>query len=87
MVQLRRYQVSDAAARREIFRRAVRVTAARYYTPEQVEAWAPVEGVLERAGLDVNHGQAEPLLGGQVIEFVEIEVAGAADEGVCPADR
>jgi putative acetyltransferase len=42
-VHLRRYRDEDAAATRTVFERAVRITASRHYTPEQVTAWAPVD--------------------------------------------
>ena len=40
---LRAYRDADAAATRGVFQRAVRVTAARDYSPEQVTAWAPAD--------------------------------------------
>jgi putative acetyltransferase len=40
-VHLRDYAPADADPTLAVFRRAVRVTAARDYTPEQVAAWAP----------------------------------------------
>lgn len=41
-MRLRPYDRSDAEATHDVFRRAIRVTASRTYSPEQVEAWATV---------------------------------------------
>ena len=47
---LRDYGESDGPATLDVFRRAIRVTAARDYTPEQVAAWASDE--IDPAGWD-----------------------------------
>ncbi len=39
-MHLRGYQETDAAATRAVFTRAIRVTARRDYTSEQIDAWA-----------------------------------------------
>lgn len=41
-VILRPYRDQDATATRAVFERAVRITASADYTPQQVDAWAPV---------------------------------------------
>ncbi|HBY24217.1 MAG TPA: GNAT family N-acetyltransferase [Propionibacteriaceae bacterium] len=38
---LRRYQPADAGATRNVFEAAIRGTAARFYAPEQIDAWCP----------------------------------------------
>ncbi|MDD9153884.1 GNAT family N-acetyltransferase [Plantibacter flavus] len=40
-LRIRCYRDTDARATRSIFERAVRVTAAAHYTPEQLAAWVP----------------------------------------------
>lgn len=40
MTTIRAYRAGDAAAMAAIYTRAVRTIGARYYSPEQVEAWA-----------------------------------------------
>ena len=49
-VTLRPYRGTDAEPTWQVFRAAVRVTAAADYTPEQVEAWSPDEVDLEAWG-------------------------------------
>lgn len=49
-VTLRRYRDTDADPTWRVFHAAVRVTGARDYTPEQVEAWSPDEVDLEAWG-------------------------------------
>ncbi len=41
-MHLRPYCDNDAAATRSVFERAVRITASRHYTTQQLAAWAPV---------------------------------------------
>jgi putative acetyltransferase len=50
-VEVRAYREGDAAGTREVFERAVRVTALGDYSAEQVEAWAPVD--IGAAEMDV----------------------------------
>jgi putative acetyltransferase len=49
-MELRPYQPQDAQATREVFERAVRMTASRHYSSEQIDAWAPI-GIAD-ANLD-----------------------------------
>ena len=39
-MRLRGYEETDAAGTLAVFTRAVRVTASRYYNPQQIDAWA-----------------------------------------------
>lgn len=52
---LRAYRADDAVRLREVFYSSVHEVASRYYSPEQIQAWAPLEhdvpgwsGMLER---------------------------------------
>ena len=49
-VTLRPYRDTDAEPTWQVFHAAVRVTAAKDYTPEQLEAWSPGEVDLEAWG-------------------------------------
>jgi putative acetyltransferase len=42
-MELRAYRAEDCMGTRRLFERAVRLTASNDYSPEQVEAWAPVD--------------------------------------------
>src|ERR1700742_1211060 len=42
-MEVRAYRGADCGATRAVFERAVRLTAAADYSPEQVEAWAPTD--------------------------------------------
>ena len=42
MVKLRQFKPSDTAAIIHLFRETVHAVGARYYTQEQVAAWAPI---------------------------------------------
>ena len=51
-VRIRPYSSADAAATREVFSRAVRITAGSRYTPEQRTAWAAGGGSVHRWNAD-----------------------------------
>ncbi|MCD7102219.1 GNAT family N-acetyltransferase [Pseudoclavibacter sp. 13-3] len=51
-VRIRPYSSADAAATRDVFSRAVKITAASHYTTEQRAAWAAGSGSLNRWNAD-----------------------------------
>lgn len=69
---LRPYHEADAARTRDVFLRAIRITASAHYSPEQIAAWA---------GTDVELGVWDSALRSRNTEVVEIggEVAGFTD--------
>lgn len=79
-LRLRRYTAADADATLDVFRRAVRTTAARDYSPEQVAAWAPDEpdagtwGARRSARATV---VAED--DGRVVGFTDVDATGYLD--------
>ena len=73
-MHLRPYRESNAAATLDVFRRAIRVTASRDYTPEQVAAWASDE--IDPAGwgdrrLESRTQVAE--VDGAVVAFTDVD--------------
>jgi putative acetyltransferase len=79
-VELRDYTDADARATLDVFLRAVRVTAARDYTPEQVRAWAPddvdpVAWGTRRAGARTRVAVQD----GAVVGFTDVDAAGYVD--------
>ena len=70
----------DAAATLEVFLRAIRETASRDYSPEQVAAWAPtdmdpVAWGRKRAAVDTRVA----VLDGRVVGFSDVDDAGYID--------
>jgi putative acetyltransferase len=79
-VELRDYTGADAEATRDVFLRAIRVTAARDYTPEQVAAWAPDDvdpgaWAARRAGSRTRVAVRD----GVVVGFADVDAAGYVD--------
>jgi putative acetyltransferase len=79
-LRLRPYTAADAEATLAVFRRAVRTTAARDYSPAQVAAWAPDDldveawGARRRARATV---VAED--DGRVVGFTDVDATGYVD--------
>ncbi|MBZ2194991.1 GNAT family N-acetyltransferase [Ruania sp. N2-46] len=73
-VELRAYTDDDAAATLGVFQRAIRVTAGRDYTPEQIAVWAP-------ADVDAERWASRRAAAGTVVAVVDGEVAGFTDLG------
>ena len=71
-ITLRRYESRDAAATLDIFYRAVHVTAASSYSPEQIAVWAP-------ENIDVESWGRKQLTRNGVVAEVDGEVAGFSD--------
>jgi putative acetyltransferase len=62
-IELRPYRSEDGAPTRRVFERAVRETASRDYSPEQVEAWAPTDiGDAERLAWSSARADAETIV-------------------------
>ncbi|GIG35629.1 GNAT family N-acetyltransferase [Cellulomonas pakistanensis] len=79
-MHLRPYRPDDAGPTLDVFRRAVRVTAARDYTPEQVEAWAPDD--LDAAAWAARRAAARTRVAerdGAVVGFTDVDPAGYVD--------
>jgi len=79
-VELRAYTPEDARATLDVFRRAVRVTAARDYTAEQLAAWAPddldpVAWATRRAAARTEVAVRD----GAVVGFTDVDAAGYVD--------
>ena len=77
---LRDYAESDGPATLDVFRRAIRVTAARDYTPEQVAAWASDE--IDTAGWDARRRGSRTRVAevdGSVAGFTDVDERGYVD--------
>lgn len=80
-MRLRPYEPSDAEATHDVFRRAIRVTASRAYSPEQVEAWATVADA-DPANWASRRARAETIValeGDRVVGFSDTDDAGYID--------
>ncbi len=79
-VIMRPYRASDAAATLGVFRRAVRLTAGRDYTPEQVAAWAPddLDEVAWAARRQAARTQVAEV-DGRVVGFTDVDADGYVD--------
>lgn len=79
-LRLRPYTPADADATLAVFRRAIRITAARDYSPEQVAAWAPDDldpgqwGERRR-----ERGTVVADLDGRVVGFTDVDATGYVD--------
>ncbi|WP_197522842.1 GNAT family N-acetyltransferase [Occultella aeris] len=73
-MELRAYTDDDAAATLGVFQRAIRETASRDYTPEQIAVWAPEE-------VDTERWAARRAGAGTVVAVVDDAVAGFTDLG------
>jgi putative acetyltransferase len=71
-ITLRRYQSSDAAATLDIFYRAIHVTAASSYSPEQIAVWAP-------ENIDLDGWSRKQASRNAVVAEVSGELAGFSD--------
>ncbi len=83
-MELRDYRPEDAGPTLAVFRRAVRTTAARDYTPEQVAAWAPddldpVAWAERRARARTRVAVLADVLDGAVAGFTDVDAAGYVD--------
>jgi putative acetyltransferase len=79
-VRIRPYAAEDAAATLEVFRRAVRGTADRDYSPEQLAAWAPED--VDLAGWAARRASATTFVaveGDRVIGFADVVGEGHVD--------
>jgi len=79
-VILRDYGESDGPATLDVFRRAIRVTAARDYSPEQVAAWASDE--IDPAGWDARRRASRTRVAevdGRVVGFTDVDERGYVD--------
>ncbi|MDQ0375709.1 GNAT family N-acetyltransferase [Cellulomonas humilata] len=77
---LRDYGEADGPATLDVFRRAVRVTAARDYSPEQVAAWASDE--IDPAGWDARRRASRTRVAevdGRVVGFTDVDERGYVD--------
>jgi putative acetyltransferase len=79
-VILRPYRESDAAATLDVFRRAIRTTASRDYTPEQVAAWASDEiDVAAWSARRAAHRTVLAEVDGRVVGFTDVDEQGYVD--------
>jgi putative acetyltransferase len=79
-VELRDYTDADARATLDVFLRAVRVTAARDYTAEQVRAWAPDD--IDRAAWAERRAGSRTRVAVRddvVVGFTDVDAAGYVD--------
>lgn len=79
-MELRAYTPEDAPATLDVFRRAVRVTAARDYTAEQLAAWAPDD--LDPVAWATRRGAARTEVAvrdGAVVGFTDVDATGYVD--------
>lgn len=79
-MELRDYTDADAGATLDVFLRAIRVTAARDYSPEQVAAWAPDD--VDPAGWGARRAAARTRVAvrdGVVVGFTDVDAAGYVD--------
>jgi putative acetyltransferase len=79
-MHLRPYVPADASPTLDVFRRAVRLTAASDYSPVQLEAWAsddidPREWAARRLAADTVVAVDE----GHVVGFIDVDVLGYID--------
>jgi putative acetyltransferase len=79
-VELRDYTDADARATLDVFLRAVRVTAARDYTADQIRAWAPddldpLAWATRRAGARTRVAVRD----GVVVGFTDVDATGYVD--------
>lgn len=72
MITLRRYQSPDAAGTLDIFYRAIHVTAASSYSPEQIAVWAPED-------IDLDSWSRKQISRNAVVAEVDGELAGFSD--------
>lgn len=77
---LRDYRDSDGPATLEVFLRAIRLTAARDYSPEQVAAWAsdeidPAGWAARRAAVRTRVAEVD----GRVVGFTDVDEHGYVD--------
>ncbi len=80
LVTLRRYVAADAAATLGVFRRAVHVTAAADYSPEQREAWAP--GTFDLVGWSEQRNRSSTVvaeIAGCLVGFCDVDAEGYID--------
>jgi putative acetyltransferase len=73
-VELREYTDDDAAATLGLFQRAIRETASRDYTPEQIAVWAPED-------VDAERWASRRAGAGTIVAVVDGDVAGFTDLG------
>lgn len=76
-MHIRAYVDSDAAPTLEVFRRAIRETASRHYSPEQVEVWARPDIYLDcwaqkRAATETLVSSIDDVIAG----FIDIDSTG-----------
>ena len=98
-VELRAYRDEDCRPTREVFERAVRLTAAGDYSDEQVAAWAPTDmsasdlaawGVERASAKTIVAAEGEELLGfgdlvdGRVLDMLYVD-PGAGRRGIATA--
>jgi putative acetyltransferase len=80
MIAIRPYRPEDVDALIALFTRAVRETAARHYSPEQLRAWAP--DVPDRDGWAARR-MSRPTyvaeMGGEIAGFTDLEPDGHID--------
>lgn len=77
---LRRYEEHDAAATAEAFQEAIRVTAAKHYSPAQVDAWAG--GVIDLVAWSARRAAAWTVVAeadGDVVGFSDLTSDGELD--------
>lgn len=79
-LRLRPYTAADAGATLDLFRRAVRITAARDHSPEQVAAWAPDD--LDVEAWDARRAARVTVVAeddGRVVGFTDVDETGYLD--------
>jgi putative acetyltransferase len=79
-VILRRYRASDGPATLDVFLRAIRLTASRDYTPEQVAAWASDD--IDRDQWEARRAAARTQVAqvdGRVAGFTDVDEGGYVD--------
>jgi putative acetyltransferase len=85
-VTIRTYEPRDAAGVADVFYRSVREVALSYYTPDQVEAWAPERPDTERVHLRSSDGRLTLVAADEqdrVVAFIDLEPDGHVDHLFC----
>lgn len=80
LLRIRRYRSGEEAALFEVHYSAIHLVASRYYTPEQIRAWAP--GDLDPALWENKMRAIKPFvaeLDGQVVGYADIQSSGYID--------
>ncbi len=89
MIAVRPYRAEDAAALAEIFRRAVSITAAQFYTPAEISAWLDDPPDAESIHAKNSDGRLALVAANnenQPVAWIDLEGGGHIDMLFCDPD-